>query len=88
MEAEDYPPLAVRLRADLPAASEEAWLARMQDLLPQAMSKLPAVERYVICTYYFDELPLASLARDLELSPDQTSALIQSALQQLRAHLR
>ena len=88
MDAEDYPPLAAYLRADLPAAPEEAWLARMQDLLPQAMSKLPAVERYVICAYYFDELPLASLARDLELSPDQTSALIQSALQQLRAHLR
>lgn len=87
MEAEDWPRLATHHCGDPPADSVEPWLARMERLLPRAMSGLPFAERYVICAYFFDEQPLTVLARDLELPPAEVSALIQSALQQLRGRL-
>src|SRR6202007_2846975 len=72
---------------------EERWPSRMlerselQNLLAEAIEKMPYMEKVVLSLYYHEELTLREISKVVSLHESRISQLKSQAILRLRAHL-
>lgn len=75
------------------ASDEEQWPLRLlerselQKLLAEAISRMPDMEKTVLCFYYFEELTLREIAKIVHLHESRISQLKSQGVLRLRAYM-
>jgi RNA polymerase sigma factor FliA len=89
-ETEDQSSSALYNLAQDPAQSPDSLFARaeLQDQVHDAMGMLKAEHRRVLRMYYFEELTMSQIARELHLTESRISQIHARALVELQAQLQ
>ena len=75
------------------SGDEEDWPSRvverseLQQLLAEAISKMPEVERTVLAFYYYEEMTLREISKIVKLHESRISQLKSQAILRLRAYM-
>ena len=88
-ETEENAPTAVEAMAD-PADTPEATLEKtqMQEILAEAVDRLPDNERVVLMLYYYEHLTMQEIGESMGVKQGRVSQLHSQAIRRLRIRLR
>lgn len=68
----------------MPVGDKAEWLETAVQMLPGAITQLPAQQQLVVIGHYFHERSVSDLAEDLRVHPLRVRSLLQVALRTLR----